>query len=130
MSIIATLCSCTLFKSTQKTVENAEEKSVDTTPAQYTAPQTIATNVRYEVNLDTLTGNGYTFELPESMNADIDSLLNSWQARNMLHMLDCESSESELMQITDTMYAKRLAALPTIVRMHVASVRSLLTISM
>ena len=117
LSIIATLCSCTLFKSTQKTVENAEEKSVDTTPAQYTAPQTIATNVRYEVNLDTLTGNGYTFELPESMNADIDSLLNSWQARNMLHMLDCESSDNEPVQITDTMYAKRLAALPTIVRM-------------
>ena len=117
LSIIATLCSCTLFKSTQKTVENAEEKSVDTTPAHYTAPQTIATNVRYEVNLDTLTGNGYTFELPESMNADIDSLLNSWQARNMLHMLDCESSDNEPVQITDTMYAKRLAALPTIVRM-------------
>ena len=77
LSIIATLCSCTLFKSTQKTVKNAEEKSVDTTPAHYTAPQAIATNVRYEVNLDTLTGNGYTFELPESMNADIDSLLNS-----------------------------------------------------
>ena len=117
LSIIATLCSCTLFKSTQKTVENAEEKSVDTTPAHYTAPQTIATNVRYEVNLDTLTGNGYTFELPESMNTDIDSLLNSWQARNMLHMLDCESSDNEPVQITDTMYAKRLAALPTIVRM-------------
>ena len=117
LSIIATLCSCTLFKSTQKTVKNAEEKSVDTTPAHYTAPQTIATNVRYEVNLDTLTGNGYTFELPESMNADIDSLLNSWQARNMLHMLDCESSDNEPVQITDTMYAKRLAALPTIVRM-------------
>ena len=117
LSIIATLCSCTLFKSTQKTVENAEEKSVDTTPAHYTAPQTIATNVRYEVNLDTLIGNGYTFELPESMNADIDSLLNSWQARNMLHMLDCESSDNEPVQITDTMYAKRLAALPTIVRM-------------
>ena len=117
LSIIATLCSCTLFKSTQKTVENTEDKRVDTTPAHYTAPQTIATNVRYEGNLDTLTGNGYTFELPESMNADIDSLLNSWQARNMLHILDCESSDNEPVQITDTMYAKRLAALPTIVRM-------------
>ena len=117
LSIIATLCSCTLFKNTQKADEKEQEKSDSNALVHYTAPKTIATNVRYEVNLDTLTGNGYTFELPESMNADIDSLLNSWQARNMLHMLDCESSDNEPVQITDTMYAKRLAALPTIVRM-------------
>jgi membrane-bound lytic murein transglycosylase D len=64
-----------------------------------------------------MTGNGYTFEIPESMNADIDSLLNSWQARNMLNKLDCDGSEWANIVITDTMYAKRLAALPTIVRM-------------
>lgn len=117
LSIIATLCSCTLFKSTQKAEETGVEKIAAIPYTHHTAPQTIATNVRYEVNLDTLTGNGYTFELPESMNADIDSLLNSWQARNLLHMLDSEGSDNEPIQITDTMYAKRLAALPTIVRM-------------
>jgi hypothetical protein len=85
LSIIATLCSCSLFKSTQKAEEKGEGKSASTISTHYTTPQTIATNVRYEVDLDTLVGNGYTFELPESMNADIDSLLNSWQARNMLH---------------------------------------------
>jgi membrane-bound lytic murein transglycosylase D len=35
----------------------------------------------------------------------------------MLHKFDGEGAESEPVQITDTMYAKRLAALPTIVRM-------------
>ena len=114
-AVLATLHSCNLFKSTQKVEEVANEEIVDSIWTQYTAPQTIATNVRYEVNLDTMTGNGYTFEIPESMNANIDSLLNSWQARNMLNKLDCEGSEQ--IPITDTMYAKRLAALPTIVRM-------------
>ena len=117
MALIATLCSCSLFKKTQETDIKAKEEIENTASTEYTAPRTIATNVRYEVDLDTLVGNGYTFELPESMNADIDSLLNSWQARNMLHKLDCEGAESEPVQITDTMYAKRLAALPTIVRM-------------
>ena len=117
LALIATLCSCSLFKKTQETDIKAKEEIENTVSTEYTAPRTIATNVRYEVDLDTLVGNGYTFELPESMNADIDSLLNSWQARNMLHKLDCEGVENETVQITDTMYAKRLAALPTIVRM-------------
>ena len=117
LSIIATLCSCSLFKSTQKAEEKGEGKSASTISTHYTTPQTIATNVRYEVDLDTLVGNSYTFELPESMNADIDSLLNSWQARNMLHKSEGELTGKDSVQITDTMYAKRLAALPTIVRM-------------
>lgn len=117
LALIATLCSCSLFKKTQKTDVKAKEEIESSVTTEYTAPRTIATNVRYEVDLDTIVGNSYTFELPESMNADIDSLLNSWQARNMLHKLDCEGVENETVQITDTMYAKRLAALPTIVRM-------------
>ena len=117
LALIATLCSCTLFKSTQKTDEKTADVSAETVQMQNAAPRTIATNVRYEVNLDTLTGNGYTFELPESMNADIDSMLNSWQARNMLHNFNGEGTENETVQFSDTMYAKRLAALPTIVRM-------------
>ncbi len=115
MAALVTLHSCNLFKSTQKVEEVASEEIADSIWIPYTTPQTIATNVKYEVDLDTMTGNGYTFEIPESMNANIDSLLNSWQARNMLNKLDCDGSES--IPITDTMYAKRLAALPTIVRM-------------
>ena len=117
LTLLATLHSCGLFKTTQKEEVAASEETVQHMWTEYRAPQTIATNVRYEIDLDTMTGNGYTFEIPESMNADIDSLLNSWQARNMLNKLDCDGSEWANIVITDTMYAKRLAALPTIVRM-------------
>ena len=116
-AILATLHSCSLFKSTQKSEDATNVETADLWTETDNAPQTIVTNVRYEIDLDSMTGNGYTFEIPESMNADIDSLLNSWQARNMLNKLDCDGSEWESFPITDTMYAKRLAALPTIVRM-------------
>lgn len=116
-AILATLQSCSLFKSAQKGEDATNVETADLWTETDNAPQTIVTNVRYEIDLDSMTGNGYTFEIPESMNADIDSLLNSWQARNMLNKLDCDGSEWESFPITDTMYAKRLAALPTIVRM-------------
>lgn len=118
LAVIATMTSCSLFKTAQKEeAPVAAEESVKELWTEYTAPRGTATNLRYEIDLDTMTGNGYTFDIPESMNANIDSLLNSWQARNMLHKLNCDGKERENVVITDTMYAKRLAALPTIVRM-------------
>ena len=116
--MVATITSCSLFKTAQKEeAPVAAEESVKELWTEYTAPRGTATNLRYEIDLDTMVGNGYTFEIPESMNANIDSLLNSWQARNMLHKLDRNGDEQANVVITDTMYAKRLAALPTIVRM-------------
>ena len=117
LAMIATMTSCSLFKTAQKEEAPVAEESVKELWTEYTAPRGTATNLRYEIDLDTMTGNGYTFDIPESMNANIDSLLNSWQARNMLHKLNCDGKERENVVITDTMYAKRLAALPTIVRM-------------
>ncbi len=117
LAVIATMTSCSLFKTAQKEEAPVAEESVKELWTEYTAPRGTATNLRYEIDLDTMTGNGYTFDIPESMNANIDSLLNSWQARNMLHKLNCDGKERENVVITDTMYAKRLAALPTIVRM-------------
>ena len=114
--ILATLHSCSTVKTTQKEETPATVETTKELWTEHAAPRAIATNVRYEVDLDTMTGNGYTFEIPESMNANIDSLLNSWQARNMLKKTD-DGTEWENIVITDTMYAKRLAALPTIVRM-------------
>ncbi len=116
-AILATLQSCTLFKNAQKEEAPTNDGTRKELWTEYTAPASIATNVKYEIDLDTMTGNGYTFEIPESMNANIDNLLNSWQARNMLNKPDSSSEEWKNNAITDTMYAKRLAALPTIVRM-------------
>lgn len=116
-AILATLHSCSLFKTAQKEDTPIAGEHTKELWTEYTAPRGTATNVRYEIDLDTLVGNGYTFDIPESMNANIDSLLNSWQARNMLHKLNNDGKERESIVVTDTMYAKRLAALPTIVRM-------------
>ena len=117
IAILTTLHSCSAVKTTQKEETPATDETTKELWTELTAPRTIATNVRYEIDLDTMTGNGYTFEIPESMNTNIDSLLNSWQARNMLNKADCDGEGWENIVITDTMYAKRLAALPTIVRM-------------
>ena len=116
-ALLATLHSCSLFKTAQKEEVPVTGEHTKELWTEYAAPRGVATNVRYQIDLDTLVGNGYTFDIPESMNANIDSLLNSWQARNMLHKLNNDGKERESVVVTDTMYAKRLAALPTIVRM-------------
>ncbi|MBO7290737.1 MAG: transglycosylase SLT domain-containing protein, partial [Bacteroidaceae bacterium] len=46
-----------------------------------------------------------------------DSLLNTWQARTLLKKLDCNTTGWENINMTDTMYAKRLASMPTVVKM-------------
>ena len=121
--ILTTLHSCSLFKTTGKDTAGSSVTETnyivreDVEEFIYHAPTTIATTVKYEIDLDTMTGPGYSFEIPESMNVNIDSLLNGWQARNMLRKLDCDGSGWENLVITDTMYAKRLASMPTIVRM-------------
>ena len=122
LTIITALHSCSLFKTTANSTEpvvTGEAATINESAwaSHMTTPRTIATTVRYEVDLDTMTGAGYSYGIPESMNADIDSLLNSWQARNMLRKLECDASGWESIVITDTMYAKRLASMPTIVRM-------------
>lgn len=121
--VLVSLHSCSLFKTSGKTDEANLAEDRDNASVivdnewTYNEPKGIATTINYEIDLDTMTGAGYSFEIPESMNADIDSLLNGWQARNMLRKLDCDGSGWENIVITDTMYAKRLASMPTIVRM-------------
>lgn len=58
-----------------------------------------------------------SFDLPESMTTDIDSLLNSWYARNLLKSLDCDSKEVNPKSFSDTVYAQRLYSMPTIMEM-------------
>ena len=56
------------------------------------------------------------FDMPEGLTADIDSMLNSWQARNLLNVLDCNAEDNNA-NVSDTVYANRLRALPSIVYM-------------
>ena len=62
-------------------------------------------------------GNSEEFDLPEGLMVNIDSLLNSWQARNLLNVLDCDADEWVNRTTSDTVYAQRLRGLPTIVDM-------------
>ena len=58
LALIATLCSCSLFKTAQK--DEAPVAAKETARELWTenTTRTVATNVRYETDQDTLTGNG------------------------------------------------------------------------
>ena len=58
-----------------------------------------------------------SFEAPTGFSADIDSLLNSWQARNLLYALNCDTEEWKDTKTSDTTYAERLQRIPSVVRM-------------
>lgn len=77
-----------------------------------------ATETAYEIEPDSASINTYGFDMPESMATNTDSLLNSWQARNLLRKLDCDGNGRDKIVMTDTMYAKRLISIPSIVRMR------------
>lgn len=62
------------------------------------------------------------FDIPESMTTNIDSLLNSWHARNLLKSLDCDSRDVSPKYFSDTIYAQRLYNLPTIMEMPYNSI--------
>ena len=65
----------------------------------------------------TATNDSISFEMPEYMLQEIDSMLNSWQARNLLSKLNCCVDTGFNIKITDTLYAERLQSMPTIVKM-------------
>lgn len=61
--------------------------------------------------------NDSLFAAPEGMSANIDSMLNTWQARNLLYALDCDNEDWKEIKTSDTTYAKRLRSIPSIVNM-------------
>ena len=68
--------------------------------------------IDFEAISDTALNDSLHFELPEGMTADIDSLLNGWQARNLLKSFDCETEGWESIKVSDTLYAERLRNMP------------------
>lgn len=121
-TILLTFLTATVLLScstTQKTVQG-NDKANESTNIQQTGivmPTKIATELNFEVAIEDIECDSCLFEVPESMNANTDSLLNTWQARTLLKKLDCNTSGWENIVMTDTMYAKRLASMPTIVKM-------------
>ena len=62
------------------------------------------------------------FDLPVGMSMNIDSLLNSWYARNLLKSLDCDSRDVSPRIFSDSVYAHRLYVMPAIMNMPYNSV--------
>lgn len=57
------------------------------------------------------------FDIPESMMLNIDSLMNSWQSRTLLQLLENDSVVYQIQPVNDSIYAERLDRLPSIVNM-------------
>lgn len=56
------------------------------------------------------------FDVPESMMLNIDSLMNNWQSRTLLQLLESDSVY-EIQPVNDSIYADRLNRLQTIIQM-------------
>ncbi|MBR5861534.1 MAG: transglycosylase SLT domain-containing protein [Bacteroidaceae bacterium] len=64
-----------------------------------------------------LEGDTLVFDLPEGVIENIDSMLNSWQSRNLLKSTADNNEDWKGITTSDTTYAERLIKMPTIVRM-------------
>lgn len=113
----AMLLSC----STIKNIFNGEKEeytgAIELTPAEEWIPAEPVTELEYVIDTDECVADSGNFDVPESMTINTDSLLSTWQARTLLKKLDCNTSGWEKISMTDTMYAKRLVSMPTIVKM-------------
>ena len=112
----AMLFSCSALKKSSGPAEDANGDTGAEMTAQPAEPTHIATALTFEVDTTYAEGEAYAFDDPEGMSANTDSLLSSWQARTLLKKLDCNTTGWESIRMTDTMYAKRLSSMLTIIR--------------
>lgn len=113
------LISCSTSRNTFWGNGDAEESAEHTNIRQTEkwVPAEIATEQDFTIEIMDVECDSCLFEIPESMSANTDSLLNTWQTRTLLKKLDCNTTGWENIVMTDTMYAKRLVSMPTIVKM-------------
>ena len=81
------------------------------------AQETLADTIQAPVDSTAICTDSLSMEFPESMSYDVDSLMQMWFAKQyMTYDEDClENSINP--KFSDTVYAERLSALPTIVEM-------------
>ena len=112
----AMLFSCSALKKSSGPAEDANGDTGAEMTAQPAEPTHIATDLTIDIDTTYAEGEAYAFDDPEGMSANTDSLLSSWQARTLLKKLDCNTTGWESIRMTDTMYAKRLSSMLTIIR--------------
>ena len=99
---------------TYEFIDSTAMDSLDSIPDFFTAlPDSIA----FTPGISPETPDSIDFDVPNYMLTEIDSMLNSWQARNLLKSLDYDSTQCIDVKISDTLYAERLQSMPTIVNM-------------
>lgn len=111
------LLSCSTMKEIFSEDKKEYTGAIDVAPTEEWIPAEPATELEFVIDFDENVTDSCNFDVPESMTANTDSLLSTWQARTLLKKLDCNTSGWENISMTDTMYAKRLVSMPTIVRM-------------
>lgn len=76
----------------------------------------IATRVVYEMAADSAISEK-DIKFPEFITEDFDKQLSNWQAQTYLQKVDKKQSKNKNLNVSDTIYAKKLASMQTIVRM-------------
>ena len=110
------LFSCSVLKKSSGQAGDVNGDGNAEVAAHHTTPTHIATALTIEIDTTSAEGESYVFDDPEGMSANTDSLLSSWQARTLLKKLDCNTTGWENIRMTDTMYAKRLSSMLTVIR--------------
>lgn len=68
------------------------------------------------LSADTLCVDTLVFDIPDYLVCNLDSMLNSWQAQNLMRVLEANIDTVNI-KVNDTVYAERLHNLPVIVDM-------------
>ena len=76
----------------------------------------VATRVIYEIAADSAISEK-DIKFPEFITEDFDKQLSNWQAQTFLQKVDQKQSKNKDLHISDTIYAKKLASMQSIVRM-------------
>ena len=117
--IILLLCGTTMHAQSNNIAEEQDTTRIDLNNLSVVTDKEI---INYDkplsaLHLDYISDkDSVKFDVPESMMLNIDSLMNNWQSRTLLQILESDSI-SEIQPVNDSIYADRLDRLPSIIEM-------------
>ena len=119
LSTILLLCSITMQAQSNNSAENTDTTRIDLNNLTVVTDKAIANYDKplSALHLDYISDkDSIKFDVPESMMLNIDSLMNNWQSRTLLQMLEGDTTR-EAQPVNDSIYADRLDRLPSIIEM-------------
>ena len=117
--IILLLCGTTMHAQSNNIAEEQDTTRIDLNNLSVVTDKEI---INYDkplsaLHLDYISDkDSVKFDVPGSMMLNIDSLMNNWQSRTLLQILESDSI-SEIQPVNDSIYADRLDRLPSIIEM-------------